>query len=215
MDGNRRWAKENKKLAIEGHRAGAEKLKEVFRWACDQKIEETIVYAFSSENWKRNELEVAGLMKLVDFTLENWIDELIEEGGRLRFIGQLDKLSEKLQEKIEKVMERTKEGKSGTLAVALSYGGRAEILDAVNKLLIQNREVVTEKELRDSMWSAGLLDPDLIIRTGGEQRLSNFLPWQSVYSELIFTKTLWPALTREEFDGHIESFRARKRNFGQ
>ena len=215
MDGNRRWAKENGLLAIEGHRAGAEKLKEVLRWARDQKIEETIVYAFSSENWNRSEIEVQGLMKLVDFTLDNWIDELIDEDGRLRIIGQLDRLPEKVQEKIKKVTERTKDGENGTLVVALSYGGRAEILDAVNKLLIQGREVVTEKELRDSMWSAGVLDPDLIIRTGGEQRLSNFLPWQSVYSELIFTKTLWPGLTQEEFNEHIESFRARKRNFGK
>lgn len=215
MDGNRRWAKEKGVPSLEGHRMGGEKLKEVVGWAQERNIEEVTVYAFSTENWNRSEEEVSYFIKLLETVLNEWVDDVIRRGGRLRFIGQLERLPEKLQKKIAEVTERTKDGTKGTVIIALSYGGRAEILSAVNKVLAMDREVVTEQELRDAMWSAGLLDPDLIIRTGGDKRLSNFLTWQSTYSELFFTDTKWPAFTKEEFFSILDEFATRERRNGK
>ena len=215
MDGNRRWAKENGLPQLEGHRIGIEKIKDAMKWAQERGISEVTIYAFSTENWNRSEEEVSYLMKLFEAMLDNWIQEVIEHGGCLKFIGQLERLPKTMQKKISEVTELTKNGKDGTLIIALSYGGRAEILDAVNKLIVMDREVVTEQELRDAMWSAGLHDPDLIIRTGGEKRLSNFLAWQSTYSELFFTDTKWPAFTKEEFNMILDNYAERERRRGQ
>jgi undecaprenyl diphosphate synthase len=215
MDGNRRWAKEKGVPILEGHRAGLEKIKEVLEWALDVGVKEVTVYAFSTENWNRSEEEVKQFMGLIEFAFATWIDEIIEKDTKVRLIGQFDRMTESAQKKIAEVTERTKDGKNGTLVIALSYGGRAEILSAVNKLLLMEREVVTEEELRNAMWSAGLLDPDLIIRTGGEKRLSNFLTWQSTYSELFFTETKWPAFSREEFDSILAEFAERERRHGK
>ena len=215
MDGNRRWAKEKGLPSLEGHRAGLEKVKETFQWALDKGVEEVTIYAFSTENWNRAQEEVSYFMDLIDFAFKTWMKEIIEKDTKIRVIGQLDRLSETTQEKINEVTEKTKNGKNGTLAIALSYGGRAEILSAVNKLIVMDREVVTEEELRNEMWSTGLLDPDLIIRTAGDKRLSNFLPWQSIYSELFFTDTKWPAFTKEEFNSILDEYVERERRHGK
>ncbi len=212
MDGNRRYAKSLGLSAIEGHRLGAEKLKEVVGWAQAQGVQCLFVYAFSTENWKRDPREVADLLALFEKQLSSGLDDLAKKIS-LRFMGERSRFPLHVQE-LMKRREQESEGKSFTLAVLLSYGGRAEILNAVNTVLGEGKEQVTETDMATALWSAALPDPDLIIRTGGEQRLSNFLTWQSVYSELVFTDTLWPALTKEEFENHLELFQERKRNFG-
>ncbi len=215
LDGNRRWAKEQGLPTLEGHRKGYEKVKELVRWARARGIREVVVYAFSTENWNRSPEEVNYLMNLLERAFGEELSELIEEGGRVRFIGQRDRLPERLRANMEKVEEETKDGTAGTLVVALSYGGRPEILAAVNKLIAEGAQEVSEDTLKSAMWSAGLADPDLIIRTSGEQRLSNFLTWQSVYSELFFTDTKWPAFTEEEFDSILAEFATRERRRGR
>jgi undecaprenyl diphosphate synthase len=212
MDGNRRFAKQRDMLTIEGHRRGAEKLKEVLQWTEDQGIQFVTVYAFSTENWNRNEKEVAGLIQLFEEYLSNDVRELAKR-AHVRFIGDRDRFSPRMRELMNDVTSSS-QGNKSVLAIALSYGGRSEILRATNKLIKMGVTEIDEEALSAHLDTEGIPDPELILRTGGEQRLSNFLPWQSIYSELIFTETLWPALTREEFDRHIDSFRARKRNFG-
>lgn len=215
MDGNRRWAKEQGLVPMEGHTKGLNKLREFIEWSNEAGVKEVMIYAFSSENWKRTPEEIAHLMNLLEFAFQKELREVIEKGARVRFIGDISRASESVQNTIKKIEEQTKDGTSGTIAIAFSYGGRPEILAAVNKLLAEGKGSVTEEEFSNAMWSAGMTDPDLIIRTGGEQRLSNFLPWQSVYSELFFTETKWPAFTKEEFDSIIEEFRGRERRRGK
>lgn len=216
MDGNRRYAKEHGLTSFEGHRRGMQKIRDVVRWAKEAGVENVITYAFSTENWNRLPEEVAYLMTLFEsaFGGED-IESIKQEGFRVRVIGQRDRLPKALLQKVEEAEERTKEGTAGTLAVALSYGGRTEIVDAVNRILQSGASSVDEHTLRSMMWSADIPDPDLIIRTGGDQRLSNFLPWQSVYSELFFTETKWPAFEREEFDSILASYGVRERRLGR
>lgn len=215
MDGNRRWAKEKGLPTLEGHRIGLEKIRDLAAWAQEAGIKEIVLYAFSTENWNRSKEEVEYLMDLFEIFFRKWMHELIEKNMRIRFIGDPSRASEKIQNVIREVEERTKDGMAGILTVAFSYGGRAEILSAVNSLLIQDREVITEAELEGALWSAGLADPDIIIRTGGEKRLSNFLTWQSVYSELFFVDTYWPAFSKEEFITILEEYSARERRRGR
>ncbi len=218
MDGNRRWARQNGKMSVEGHKEGYKKLKEALVWIKESGIDEAIVYAFSTENWKRTEEEVGALMKLLTFALSNEIDSLLKEGVRLKFAGDLTLFTDDFRKMLDNAVEVTKNNGPLTLTVALSYGGRAEILDAVKKvakLPADEMEIITEETFRDYLWTGEMSDPDLIIRTGGELRLSNFLPYQSVYSELFFTKTLWPDFSREEFDSILKEFGERKRNLGR
>jgi undecaprenyl diphosphate synthase len=219
IDGNRRWAKEHGISSMEGHYKGYEKIQDAFMWAREAGVEEIIIYAFSTENWNRSAEEVSYLMKLIGEIFDTKLKELDTEQARIRVIGDCTRLPKEIQEKIVEIEERTKDRTNGTIAFAISYGGRLEILSAVNQLLAKQndagREVITEQELKDAMWSAGLLDPDLIIRTGGEKRLSNFLPWQSVYSELFFTDTKWPAFTKEEFLAILEDYSQRERRHGK
>lgn len=215
LDGNRRWAREHNLPPLEGHRRGMEKVKEVLSWAREAGIREFVVYAFSTENWNRTEEEVSYLMSLFAECCGSWSDEVKKQNYKLVFIGERDRLSATLQEKMKQAEEKTKDGNEGTLAVALSYGGRAEILAAVNALLAAKSESVDEASFRKAMWSAGLLDPDLVIRTGGEQRLSNFLTWQSTYSELFFTDTKLPAFAKEEFLSILDEFAKRQRRHGR
>lgn len=214
MDGNRRWAKEHALPTFEGHKAGAEKIHDLVTWAVDAGIEETIVYAFSTENWNRTKEEVGYLMSLAEHLFEKEAERFIEASVRLRFIGDLTLASVRIQEVIRKAEEQTKSGTKGTLVFAFSYGGRSEILAAVNKLLREGKGEVGEETFTNALWSAGLLDPDLILRTGGDHRLSNFLPWQSVYSELFFTETKWPDFSKEEFEGILLQFAERERRHG-
>ncbi len=221
MDGNRRWAKEQNITSLEGHRAGLDKVKEVLVWAQDAGIKEVIFYAFSSENWQRTEEEVGYMLKLAELAFGKWMHEVIERDVRIRVIGERTRLPESLREKITEAEEKTKDAQGGTAAFAFSYGGRSEILSAINSWLSEaarnegNGEQITEEELAAHMWSADLADPDLIIRTGGEKRLSNFLTWQSIYSELFFTDTKWPAFSKAEFDSILRNFLSRDRRLGK
>ena len=215
MDGNRRWAKERGLPTLEGHRKGSERVRDVVRWARAAGVEEVTIYAFSTENWNRSKEEVDYLMELFEDAFKNQFAEVMKEGGRLRFIGQRERMSETLQTLMHDAEEQSKDNDKGTLIVALSYGGQAEILSAANALLAEGKEQITETDLRGRMWSAGLLDPDLIIRTGGEKRLSNFLTWQSAYSELFFTDTMWPEFSEEEFTTILTEFSSRERRHGK
>jgi len=215
MDGNRRWAKERGLQTLEGHKAGAEKIFELAQWVNAAGVEEVILYAFSTENWNRAEEEVGYLMRLAEELFTRELLRFKDAGVRLRFIGDLSRASDRIQNVIKNAEEETKTGTHGTLAFAFSYGGRPEILAAVNNLLKEGKESVDEAGFSDALWSAGLLDPDLILRTGGERRLSNFLPWQSIYSELFFTDTKWPDLTKEEFDAVLLEYQERERRHGK
>lgn len=214
MDGNRRWAKENGLPTYEGHAQGYKKLKDLMRWARAASIPHVSIYAFSTENWQRSEQEVGYLMKLFRFLLENEMEEMVRERIRMRIIGERVRFSEDMQKMMEKIEAATGAAYDITLHLALSYGGRAEIVSAANALLKQGVPV-TEEAFARALGSHPMPDPDLIIRTGGEKRLSNFLPWQSTYSELFFTDTKWPAFTKEEFDAILAEFSARERRHGK
>lgn len=215
MDGNRRWAKSRGLPTLEGHKAGAEKIFELADWAHAAGVEEVILYTFSTENWQRAEEEVGYLMRLAEHLFTEELGRFEKAGVRVRFIGDLSRASDRIQSVMKEAEARTKDGTNGTIVFAFSYGGRPEILAAVNRLLSEGKGSVDEEGFKDAMWSAGLLDPDLILRTGGDHRLSNFLPWQSVYSELFFLDTMWPDLSKEEFDGVLAAFRERERRHGK
>lgn len=215
MDGNRRWAKERNLPTLEGHKKGFERIRDLISWCQEASVEEVVLYAFSTENWKRSPEEVTYLMDMFEHSFANTLAEIAEKGIRVRFMGQLDRFSVGLQQKMQKLQAESSKGTAGTLTVALSYGGRPEILAAVNTLLQEGRDAVNEEEFSNALWSTGLLDPDLILRTGGERRLSNFLPWQSVYSELFFTDTKWPEFSREEFNAVLAEYAERERRHGK
>lgn len=214
MDGNRRYARERGLPTFEGHRRGLEKFKETTEWLFDAGVGTALYYAFSTENWNRAPEEVSYLMKLFASAIENELTALQKRGACVRFLGDLSRLHAPLREAARTLEEETKNGTKGTIVVALSYGGRPEILAAVNKLLAEGKREVDEISFRKAMWSADIPDPDLIIRTGGEKRLSNFLPWQSVYSEFAFTDTKWPAFSREELTRILADFTLRERRRG-
>jgi len=215
MDGNRRWAKEQGLPTIEGHRKGVETLQACTRWAYEMGVKTLIVYAFSTENWQRSEEEVTGIMDLVAFFSEYIADTAIKEGVRIQFIGKRDMLPEKTLQKIETLERATAIGTTITLVVALSYGGRLEIVEAARSLSESDRAELTEESFAKKLWTADISDPDIIIRTGGQKRLSNFLLWQSAYSELFFTPTYWPAFTRDEFARMVTEYGERVRNGGK
>ncbi len=216
MDGNRRWAKERGLPAFEGHRRGYEKMKDAGQWCLDRGIEVLTVYAFSRENWNRSQEEVSYLMDLLHKALTLEIKKFNERGIRLRIIGSREKLSKKLVEAIEYAQEQTKNNNKGTLNLAINYGGRLEIVEAVKKAVKDgvNIDTLSEETISQNIWTAGQSDPDLIIRTSGEQRLSGFLTWQSVYSELYFIQKHWPEFSESDLDLAIEEFEKRGRRFG-
>lgn len=215
MDGNRRFAKERGLSSFEGHRRGYEKLKEILRWGKDYGVSHLIVYGFSTENWNRSAEEVSYLLDLFRMILSKELEEMKRIGARIICIGERNRFPKDLIALMEKAERETADLRGLTFVLALSYGGRAEIVEATRKLLASGEKDVTEKEFEKFLWTRGIPDPDLIIRTGGEMRLSGFLPWQSVYSELFFTKTLWPDFSKEEFDSMLSEFSSRKRNFGR
>lgn len=216
MDGNRRWARARGLSSMEGHTAGLAKAKDIVRHAFFSGVETVVLYAFSTENWSRTAQEVSYLMDLFSGALMRELDELSQESIRIRFIGDRARVPEKLQEAMRKSEQRSKAGVSGkTLVIALSYGGRADILAGVNMLLAAHATHADEKTLQDAMWSHDLADPDIVIRTGGEKRLSNFLTWQTAYSELFFSDSFWPDFSCEEFDAILKNFAARERRRGK
>jgi len=213
MDGNRRWAQGRGKPVTEGHRAGYGKLKEVVEWCKEGGVYDLVVYAFSTENWRRAEEEVGGLMQLMRHVLEHELAELRSHDVAVRVVGNLARFPEDLQQSIARLHETNSPDAQYRLWVCASYGGRAEIVDAAAKLVRVGGEV-TEARFTEALWSHGMPDPDLVVRTGGQQRLSNFLPWQSVYSELFFLDTLWPDFSRDEWNAVLAEYGERKRNFG-
>ena len=213
LDGNRRWAKERDLPKLEGHRAGMENLKNATRFIRDSGVRHLIVYAFSTENWSREPAEVSYLMELFRESIKKEMKELGKEGVRIRFVGQRERFSVDLQNAMDEKDKETKVNRDITLWVCLSYGGRAEIVAAANATA-KNGEV-TEETLSKNLWTAEMPDPDIIIRPGGEKRLSGFLAWQSIYSELFFIDTFWPDFGKEEFDAILAEFVLRERRRGK
>jgi undecaprenyl diphosphate synthase len=208
-DGNGRWARAHDVPVNEGHSAGADTVKARLRDAAELGIEELTVYSFSTENWSRPVAEVQGLMAMFSQRIAGETPELHEEGVRMRFIGRRDGVSEQLSEQMSWAEELTEANRGITLFVAFNYGGRAEILDAARRF-----SGSTEDEFRQCLYAPEMHDPDLIIRTSGERRLSNYLLWQSAYSELIFRDELWPDFTREALEESLAEFSERRRRFG-
>ena len=214
MDGNRRWAKGRGLPKLEGHRAGLlGTLRNTVRHARERGIKHLIVYMFSTENWNREPAEVSYLMDLFRESIRKEMKDLGEEGVRIRFAGQRDRFSEDLQQAMDTTEKETMRNDAITLWCCLSYGGRAEIAAAAQAAATEG--AITEEALSRKLWTEDMPDPDIIIRTGGEQRLSNFLPWQSVYSELFFTDTLWPDFKKEEFGAILTEFTLRERRRGK
>ena len=217
MDGNGRWAKKRHLPRLAGHRAGADALDRVMHYCKDAGIRYLTVYAFSTENWKRSKLEVSGLMRLLSSFIKSKAKALVRDGVRFRVIGRRTDLSEKLQREIAALEEKTRDG-DFTLVVALSYGGRDEIVRAAAKfpeaLRLGGGDADPEKVFASCLDTAGIPDPDLLIRTSGELRISNFLLWQSAYTEFYFTDVLWPDFGREDFDKALEAFSMRERRMG-
>ena len=208
-DGNGRWAQARGLPAIEGHQAGADIVKARLRDAVDLGVEELTVYSFSTENWRRSREEVEGLLRMFGERIDSETPELDAEGVRMRFIGRRDGVSEELRRKMGWAEETTRENSRITLFVAFNYGGRAEILDAARGF-----QGTTEEELRARLYAPDMHDPDLLIRTSGEQRLSNYLLWQCAYSELVFRDELWPDFTRAAFEESLAEYGRRQRRFG-
>lgn len=217
MDGNRRWAKKYGLPAVGGHNYVVDKVIEPIIEHCgDLGIEYLTLWAFSTENWKRDPVELSGIMALFKRGIIEKLGGLIAKGARLRFIGDLSKFAPDLQEGMQKAIEKSKNNTKINVTFALNYGGRDEIMRALNHLTIKPLDhLVTEKEFEEYLDTAGMSDPDLIIRTGGEQRLSGFMMWQSAYSEFYFTETLMPDLTIDKFDEAILEFQKRQRRYGR
>ena len=212
MDGNGRWAKKRGLKRIDGHKKGAEVVKEITTYCANHpEINILTLYAFSTENWKRPKMEVDFLMKLLDNWLKKELPTYIENEVRFETIGDISKFSDKLKKRIELTKEKTKHFTKLTQVLALNYGSKNEITRAVKKL-ISNNEEITEENIQKHLDINR--DVDLLIRTSGEIRLSNFLLWQCAYAEMFFTNTLWPDFTSEELDKIIQNFHKRERRFG-
>jgi undecaprenyl diphosphate synthase len=208
-DGNGRWAQQRGLPVVDGHQAGADTVKARLRDAVDLGIRELTVYSFSTENWSRPVEEVSGLMRMFSERILAETPELHEQGVRMRFIGRREGVDPELVEQMEWAERTTAENQRITLYVAFNYGGRAEILDAARSFT-----GTTEEEFRAHLYAPEMHDPDVIVRTSGEQRLSNYLMWQSAYSELVFTDVLWPDFSRTDLEAALAEFDSRKRRFG-
>jgi len=216
MDGNGRWATQRGMNRLEGHRAGFKAIHDITRYLGELNIGYATFYAFSTENWNRPEEEVKGLFKLLSQSIKKETAELHQNNVRLRWLGRRDNLSEMLIKDIEAAVRMTEENTGMTLSLALNYGGRQEITDAVRRM-IEDRvppEKIDEQVLESYLYTAGIPPVDLLIRTAGELRLSNFLLWQSAYAEFYFAGALWPDFTRAEMDKALTAFSNRKRRFG-
>lgn len=214
MDGNGRWASEHSLPRTEGHRRGAETIEKIVKACHDRGIEYLTLYAFSEENWFRPSEEVLALMQLLKFFLASKRAEMREKGIHFSTIGDVEKLPSDVREELLATQEATKDGGKMGLIVALSYGGRQEICRAMNELQRRGAREISPEDINDALYTRGVPDPDLLIRTSGEYRISNFLLWQLAYTELYFTETLWPDFDEKELDRAIESFARRERRFG-
>ena len=217
MDGNRRWADERGDSATSGHRAGYERLKEVGDWCLNRGIPYLTVFAFSTENWKRTEKEVGFLMDLFEEALTRELASFHEKGVRLKVVGRRDRLRPSVLRAVQNAEELTKENTRATFSMCFNYGGRLEIVDACKKIIESGKPVdeIDESTLQTTMYFPELPDPELIVRTSGEERMSGFLLWQSAYSEFYFTKKHWPDFDEQELDKALESYALRHRRFGK
>lgn len=220
MDGNRRWAKENGMDIKLGHKQGAKTLEKIVRYANKIGLEYITVYAFSTENWKRAEDEVKALMLLLQNYLDEYSKRADTENIRIKILGDTKVLSEGMQKSIKRCIERTKDNTGVTFNIALNYGGRLEITHAVKEIAekVKNNELeiknITEETISQNLYTKNQPDPDLVIRTSGEMRTSNFLPWQIVYSEFLFIQKHWPDFTEKDLDEAIKVYQNRNRKFG-
>ena len=220
MDGNGRWARSRKLPRISGHKEGVNSVREITRACGEMGIGYLTLYTFSQENWSRPRMEVSALMNLLVETILRQIDELMENNVRLHVIGRMEELPEKPRVEMEEGIRRTAENNGLNLVLALNYGGRIEILDAVTRLCQEQQDgldlsELTEQVFEKYLYTEGIPDPDMVIRTSGESRVSNFLLWQMAYSEIIITSTLWPAFRRKELYEAILDFQSRERRFGK
>ena len=215
MDGNGRWAQKVGKIRTFGHKFGTQTVKTAMKYCKKNGIKHLTLYAFSTENWKRPQLEVDTLMSLITEYLTKETPEMKENGVKLNFIGDLSKLPKKALASIDYALRETSSNTDLIVNIALNYGGRAEIINACNEFMKANpNEELSEEKLSELLYTKGQPDPDLLIRTGGEQRLSNFLLWQCAYTEFYYTNTLWPDFDDEAFDCAIEYYQNRDRRFG-
>jgi undecaprenyl diphosphate synthase len=217
MDGNRRWAREKHLPAIAGHRAGVDTIRRTLRAARERGVEYLTLYSFSTENWSRDEEEVGALMALLEETIRRETKTLVEDGVRLMVIGRLHQLSERLQRAIAAAVKETSPGTRGVMTLAFNYGGRAEIVDAVKRLVADGvpADQVDEAAIARRLYAPEHPDPDLLIRTGGELRVSNFLLWEVAYSEMWATQVLWPDFSVADLDAALASYAERERRFGR
>lgn len=217
MDGNSRWARQNGLTRLEGHWVGAKNVRHVVEIFAEYNIKYLTLFAFSTENWGRPRNEVRSLLRIFSEMIDSEIKHLHEKGVRLYHLGRLSRLPVGLQRKVEGAVELTKNNSRMTFSIAFDYGARTEITDAVHRLLADgvSPEKIDEVSLRERLYKPEVPDPDLIIRTGGEMRLSNFFLWQAAYSELYFTKALWPDFNRTEIDKALAAYASRQRHFGK
>lgn len=215
MDGNGRWAKEKGKERLFGHAEGIESVRACTEYAVERGIKYLSLFAFSTENWNRPVEEVEGLMRMMIKAISNETPTFVKNGIRFRVIGDFSGLSQELQQEIEDCQKLTEKFNNLTLIVFLSYSGKWDILQAARKAAQVGESNISEKEFESYLSTAGIPDPDLIIRTSGEQRISNYMLWQAAYSELYFTKTLWPDFRKNEFRLALEEYASRSRRFGK
>jgi undecaprenyl diphosphate synthase len=217
MDGNRRWARLHDKAELEGHAAGVEAIRGLLRHAVKRGVPVLTLYAFSRENWARSDDEVTGLFGLLEAAIRDETAELREQGVRVRLLGRLDELPDATRDSIDEALEATAGGERLLLNIAFNYAGRTELVDAFRRLAAGGvpAEAIDEEAISAALYTAGLPDPDLVIRTGGEQRLSNFLIWQSAYAEFYSCDALWPDFGPDAFDAALLEFASRHRRFGR
>lgn len=217
MDGNRRWARERNLPSAVGHKKGVDALKTTLRACKDFGIKYLTVYAFSTENWNRKKEEVEFLMELLALTIQNELQEMHSEGVVIKFIGDLTRLNQKLQKILNNAMEVTKNNTGVNFQIAFNYGARDEIVNAVKSIATEGikPDDITEEVISEHLYTKGIPDPDFLIRTGGEKRISNYLLWQIAYAEILVTKQYWPEFNRESLADAVEEFHNRQRRFGK
>ena len=217
MDGNRRWARQRGVPELDGHAAGVEAIRGILRHAVRRKIEVLTLYAFSRENWARTDAEVAGLFALLEGAIRSETAELREQGVRVRLLGRLDELPAETRRSIESALDATAAGQRLLLNIAFNYAGRTELVDAIRRIVASGTspDDIDESTVARALYTAGLPDPDLVIRTGGEKRLSNFLIWQAAYAELVTTEVLWPDFGAASLDEALAEYATRTRRFGR
>jgi undecaprenyl diphosphate synthase len=216
MDGNGRWAKQRNLPRLAGHKAGTNNIHRIIKFLADHGVKNVTVYVFSTENWSRPSQEVRGLMRLIEESIDREVQSLHADGIRLLHIGRSARVSQRLQNKVRQAIELTKNNTKLTVCIAFNYGGRSEIVNAVKRIIQDGipSEEIDETLVAKYLYTADLPDPDLIIRTGGEMRISNFLLWQAAYSEYYITQTLWPDFGPQEMEQALADFSDRERRFG-